>query len=82
MVWAGRLRCFCFPKGPYRLWDATQRPMQWVPRFLFPGLKLTTNIHLVPRLKMSGVVPPGPQMSWRPVQGPDIYTRCSVRVLF
>ena len=72
-VWAGRSRSFCLPKCPDRLWGATQSPVQWVPRCLFPrgrDLTLTSNIHLAPKLGMSGAVPPGPQMSWRPVQGP------------
>jgi hypothetical protein len=40
-----------------------QPPIKWVPGALSPrvsgrGVKLTTRLHLVPRLRMHGVVPP------------------------
>jgi len=42
---------------------STQPPVQWVPRVLSPGLKrgqgvtLTTHPHLVPRLRISRILP-------------------------
>jgi hypothetical protein len=41
----------------------TQPPIQWVPGTLSlgvkrPGVKLTTHLHLVPRLKISGAIHP------------------------
>jgi hypothetical protein len=53
---------------------STQRPMQWVPA-LFPrgwsgrGVKFTTHLHLVPRLRMRGAMPPLlHECSWRDAQ--------------
>jgi hypothetical protein len=56
------------------LFSAASRPIlgpnqpsvQWVPPGLFPwglnfrGVKLTTHLNLVPRLRMSGAIPPLP----------------------
>jgi hypothetical protein len=42
-------------------------PIQWVPGALSLGVKLTTHLHLVPRSRMSGAIPPFPQyasMTW------------------
>jgi hypothetical protein len=36
----------------------TQPPIQWVSAVLYRGLKLTTHLHLVPRLGMHRAVPP------------------------
>jgi hypothetical protein len=53
------------------LWP-TQSPIQWVPRALSLGIKgrnvnLATRLHLVPRSRMRGNIPPLPQyacMAW------------------
>jgi hypothetical protein len=50
---------------------STQPPIQWVPglfswRQSGQGMKLTTHLHLVLRLRMLGAIPPLPHMSaWR-----------------
>jgi hypothetical protein len=51
--------------------EPTQPPIQWVPRY-FPrvysgrGVNLTTHLHLAPRLRMHGDIPPIPHtLSWR-----------------
>ena len=54
--------CFFTPKRLYQLWGP--------PRFMFDGcrqqsgrfVKLTTELHLVPRFRMFGAIPPLPRM--------------------
>jgi hypothetical protein len=45
-------------KGPYRLWGPVHSRRQWVPEFFtsvkWPGREVTTRVHLVPGLRMSG----------------------------
>jgi len=41
----------------------TKPPIQRIPEALSPGVKLTTHLHLVPRLKTRGAVPHSPNMS-------------------
>jgi len=43
----------------------TQPPIQVVPGALTPGVRLTSHIHLVPRLRMRGAVPALPHTSLR-----------------
>jgi hypothetical protein len=38
----------------------TQPPIQWVPGALSLGVKLITSLHLVPRSRMRGAIPPAP----------------------
>jgi len=40
---------------------ATHTPVIWVPVALSPTVKLTTELQLVPRLRMCGTVPPHPK---------------------
>jgi hypothetical protein len=40
-----------------------QSPIQWILGTLSPGVKLTTHIHLVPKSRMHGTIPPPPSMS-------------------
>jgi len=52
-------------KGPVGLWGPQQPPVQWVPvsfpgREIGRGMALITQLHLVPRFRMSGVMPPIP----------------------
>jgi hypothetical protein len=35
----------------------TQHPIQWVPRVLPVGVQITTHLHLLLRLRMSGALP-------------------------
>jgi hypothetical protein len=59
-----------------------QPPIQWVPGALSlgysgRGMKLTTHIHLVPRSRMRGAIPPLPQyafMAWCLVKHRDKFT--------
>jgi hypothetical protein len=44
----------------------TQPPIQWVPGARSLAVKLTTHLHLVPRSRMRGAIPPLPNTSlWR-----------------
>jgi hypothetical protein len=60
----------------------TQLLVQWVPGALSlgvkrPGVKLTTQLHLVPRSRMSGAIPPLPVyvfMAWCLVKHRDNFT--------
>jgi hypothetical protein len=60
----------------------TQPPIQWVPGALTlgvkrPGVKLTIHLHLVPRSRMRGAIPPLPQyvfMAWCLVKHRDNFT--------
>jgi hypothetical protein len=64
------------PLGP------TQPPFQWVPGALSlgvsgRGVKLTTHFHLVPRLRVSGAIPPLLQytfMAWCSVKAQNNFT--------
>jgi hypothetical protein len=40
----------------------TQPPIQWVPGVKRPGVKLTTHLHPVPRLKLRGAILPLPHL--------------------
>jgi hypothetical protein len=59
-----------------------QPPIQWVPGALSlgqngQGVKLTTHLHLVPRSRMCGAIPPLPQyvfMAWSLVKHRDSFT--------
>jgi hypothetical protein len=59
----------------------TQPPIQWVSGTLSLGVKRprcegTTHLHLVPRLRMHGAIPPLAQYAfkaWCKVQGPNIH---------
>jgi hypothetical protein len=76
------LRIFLFtttfrvPLGP------TQSPIQWVPEALSlgvnrRGVELTTHLHLVPRSRIRGAIPPLPQyvfMAWCLVKHRDNFT--------
>jgi hypothetical protein len=74
----GRCKRSCSsPKRPDRLWCSTT-PLFNGYRGVFPGgsgrgLKLTTCLHLVPRLRMNGAVPSLPHVSWH-AQG-QLYSR-------
>jgi hypothetical protein len=47
------------PRGP------TQPRIQCAPGALYPGVKITTRLHLLPRLRISRATPPRPHMpSW------------------
>jgi hypothetical protein len=46
---------------------STQPPIPWVPMSLSLGVKLTTLLHVVPRLRIHEAIPPLPQyvfMAW------------------
>ena len=51
--------------------EPTQPNIRWVPGLFHRGysgrvVKLTTHFHLVPKLRMSGTIPPFPHVpSWR-----------------
>jgi hypothetical protein len=51
---------FLFFKSPYRLWGPVHSPGQWIPEFItsakWPGREVTTRVHLVPGLRMSGSI--------------------------
>ena len=59
-----------FQKHPDQLWGLTQPLIQWVPAALClretgPGMRLTTNLHLEQRLRMSAAIGIPPVPSWR-----------------
>jgi hypothetical protein len=64
------------------LWP-TKPHIQWVPAFSSPefsdrGVKLTTHLHLMPRLRMRGTIPPLPQYvfrAWNSIFGIEISAR-------
>jgi len=43
--------------------EPTQPPIHLVPGALSPGVKLTTDLHLVPKLRLRGAVRPLPHTS-------------------
>jgi len=48
------------------------------------GVKLTVHIHLLPRLRLRGTIPPFPQhvfMAWRLVKPRDTFTSIIVKYL-
>jgi hypothetical protein len=59
-----------------------QPPIQWVLGALslgvkWPGMKLTTHLHIVPRSRMCGAIPPFPQyvfLAWCLVKHRDNFT--------
>jgi hypothetical protein len=54
-------------------------PIQWVLGIVSLGVKLTTHLHLVPRSRMRGVIPPLPQyvfMAWCLVKHKNKFTFC------
>jgi hypothetical protein len=55
----GRRRDFFFPKRQRRFRGPPSLLLSWY-RVYFPGLKLTTHLHPVLRLRMSGAIPPLP----------------------
>jgi hypothetical protein len=66
------LGIFLFTTASRPALGSTQPPIQWVPGALSlgcrgPGAKLTTHLHLAPRSRMRGAIPPLPQydfMAW------------------
>jgi len=57
-------RFICSLERPHRLWN-TQSSIQWIPGGFFPGLKPTGRqavnwTDTVPKLRMSGPIPPFP----------------------
>ena len=50
-------------KGPVSSWKrqdrlgSTQHPVQWLPGVLSPGINCTSDLHILLRLKISGVIP-------------------------
>jgi hypothetical protein len=54
----------------------TQPPVQWVLEALSPGIKLTTHLNIVPRLRICGAVPPFSHvfMAWCLVKHRDNFT--------
>jgi hypothetical protein len=53
---------------------ATQPPIEWVRGAVYLGVKLTTHLHLVPRSRIRGAIPPLPQyvfMAWWLVKHSD-----------
>ena len=61
--WQGR-ETFLFSKEPIEVLGPTHPFTKWAQGFKRPrGLKLTTRLHLVRRLKISGTTPPIPHMS-------------------
>jgi hypothetical protein len=49
---------FLFTTMPILVLGPTQTPIQWVLGALSLGLKLTTQLHLLPRLRIHGATPP------------------------
>jgi len=66
----GRPRCdwkfFSPPQCPNRLWGPHSLLSNWYRMQSGRGVKLTTHLHLAPRLRMRGAIPPLPNTSsWR-----------------
>jgi hypothetical protein len=64
-------------EGGFFFLGPTQPAVQWVPGDSYPGIKLTTDLHLVPRLIMRGSVLPLPQYvlkAWYLVKHSDNFT--------
>jgi hypothetical protein len=58
---------FLFTTASRTALGSSQPPIQWVLGALSLSVKLTTHLYLVPRLRMSGAIPPLPQcafMAW------------------
>ena len=52
----------CTRRAPNQLWGSRQFPVRWVPVTPSPGLKMTANFRILPRLRISGAIPPLPNM--------------------
>jgi hypothetical protein len=52
------LRDYLFSAAVRLVMEPFQPPIQWVPGALSSGLKLNTNPHLEPRLRLGGAIPP------------------------
>jgi hypothetical protein len=73
LLWLGYERdapqeIFRFSKGLQIDLGSTQSSLTWIAATLFHsrGMKLTTDLHLAPRLRVSGTIPPLPHMpTWR-----------------
>jgi len=55
---------FLFTTMPILVLGPTQTPIQWVLGALSLGLKLTTQLHLLPRSRMRGAILPLPQRAF------------------
>jgi hypothetical protein len=78
------LGIFLFTTVSRKALGPTQPPIQWVPGALSRGVKLTTHLHLVPRSRMRGAIPPLPLyvfMAWYLVKHRDSFTFISFNML-
>lgn len=53
--------------GPVSALGSTLPPIHWIPRAHYRGVKLITNLHLVPRFRIGGFIPLRP-LCFRGVQ--------------